>query len=116
MLALHGHLDGLWLLLVGWFLAGSASAERAAAVVVGRLAGLRVADVMSAPPAVTSGWWTVQALIDHLLGESGRHYRQFPLVDIDGRLAGVVDRRPHQLPASRPPQCSGTAVGPPAIR
>lgn len=30
LLALHGRLDGLWLLLVGWFLAGSASAERAA--------------------------------------------------------------------------------------
>ena len=60
LLALHGRLDGLWLLLVGWFLAGSASAERAANIVAGRLAGLRVADVMSAPPVVASGWWTVK--------------------------------------------------------
>jgi CBS domain-containing protein len=80
----------LWLLLVGWFLAGSASAERAAAIITGRLAGLRVADVMSAPPVVAPGWWTVQAFIDRLLGESGRRYRQFPVVDIEGRLAGVV--------------------------
>jgi Zn-dependent protease len=90
LLALHGRLDGLWLLLVGWFLAGSASAERAAAIVAGRLAGLRVADVMSAPPVVASGWWTVQACIDRLLGQAGRGYRQFPVVDMDGRLAGVV--------------------------
>jgi CBS domain-containing protein len=90
LLALHGRLDGLWLLLVGWFLAGSASAERAAAIITGRLAGLRVADVMSAPPVVAPGWWTVQAFIDRLLGESGRRYRQFPVVDIEGRLAGVV--------------------------
>lgn len=90
LLVLHGRLDGLWLLLVGWFLAGSASAEYAATVVMGQLAGLRVADVMSAPPVVASGWWTVQAFIDHLLGESGRRYRQFPVVDIDGRLTGVV--------------------------
>lgn len=90
LLALHGRLDGLWLVLVGWFLAGSATAERAATIVAGRLAGLRVADVMSAPPVVASGWWTVQALIDHLLSGPGRRYRQFPVVDIDGRLAGVV--------------------------
>jgi Zn-dependent protease len=90
LLALHGRLDGLWLLLVGWFLSGSASAERAATIVAERLAGLRVADVMSAPPAVASGWWTVQAFIDRLLGEPGRRYREFPVVDIDGRLAGVV--------------------------
>jgi Zn-dependent protease len=103
VLALHGRLDGLWLLLVGWFCAGSASAERATAIVVGRLAGLRVADVMSAPPVVASGWWTAQALIDHLLSEFGRRYRQFPVLDIDGQLAGVVSiadltRRP---PADR---------------
>jgi len=90
LLALHGRLDGLWLLLVGWFLSGSATAERAATIVMGRLAGLRVADVMSAPPVVASGWWTVQAFIDHLLGEPGRRYRQFPVVDVDGRLTGVV--------------------------
>ncbi|HJT02257.1 MAG TPA: site-2 protease family protein [Pseudonocardiaceae bacterium] len=90
LLALHGRLDGLWLLLVGWFLSGSASAERAATIVAERLAGLRVADVMSAPPAVASGWWTVQAFIDRLLNEPGRRYREFPVVDIDGRLAGVV--------------------------
>ena len=90
LLALHGRLDGLWLLLVGWFLSGSASAERAATIIAGRLAGLRVSDVMSAPPAVASGWWTVQAFIDRLLGEPGRRYRQFPVVDIDGRLTGVV--------------------------
>jgi CBS domain-containing protein len=90
LLALHGRLDGLWLLLVGWFLAGSASAERATAIVVERLAGLRVADVMSTPPVIASGWWTAQAVIDHLLGEVGRRYRQFPVIDIDGQLAGVV--------------------------
>lgn len=90
LLALHGRLDGLWLLVVGWFLSGSASAERAATIVTERLAGLRVADVMSAPPVVASGWWTVQAFIDRLLGEPGRRHRQFPVVDIDGRLAGVV--------------------------
>lgn len=43
---------------------------------------------MSAPPVVA--WWTVQAFIDHLLGQAGRRYRQFPVVDMEGRLAGVV--------------------------
>jgi Zn-dependent protease len=90
LLALRGRPDGLWLLLVGWFLAGSASAERASAIVVARLAGMRVADAMSAPPVVASGWWTAQAFIDHLLGEVGRRYRQFPVTDINGQLAGVV--------------------------
>jgi CBS domain-containing protein len=32
----------------------------------------------------------VQAFIDYLLGEPGRRHRQFPVVDVDGRLTGVV--------------------------
>ncbi len=32
----------------------------------------------------------MQAFIDHLLGQAGQGYRQFPVVDMDGRLAGVV--------------------------
>jgi CBS domain-containing protein len=95
-------------LLVGWFLSGSASAERAATIVAERLAGLRVADVMSAPPVVASGWWTVQAFIDRLLGEPGRRYREFPVVDIDGRLAGVVSIA--DLTRCSPAECRNVPV------
>ncbi|MGD9529383.1 MAG: site-2 protease family protein, partial [Pseudonocardia sp.] len=52
ILAVTGRLDGLWLVLVGWFIAGSAAAESDAADAAqgsARLAGLRVADAMSAP-------------------------------------------------------------------
>ncbi|MGH4012048.1 MAG: site-2 protease family protein [Pseudonocardiaceae bacterium] len=90
LMALHGRLDGLWLFLIGWFLAGSAAAERRAVLVTGRLGGLRAADVMSASPEVAADWWTVQEFIDRLLGKLGLRYRQFPVVDVDRRLVGIV--------------------------
>jgi CBS-domain-containing membrane protein len=53
-----------------------------------RLGGLRAADVMMPRPYLAPGWWTVQALVERLLGPDGPRYRVFPVVDLDGRLVG----------------------------
>ncbi|MGE3289236.1 MAG: site-2 protease family protein [Pseudonocardia sp.] len=92
LLAVRGRLDGLWLVLVGWFIAGSAAAESDASEVSARLAGLRVADVMSAPACTAPGWQTVSAFAESLTagGPESRH-RSFPVVDFDGRVTGTVE-------------------------
>lgn len=95
LMTLVGRLDGIWLVLVGWFLAGSAMVEGRTAVATDRLAGLTASDVMSAPAHTVPGWWTVEALAERLLHPSPvtagqTHHRTFPVVELDGRLVGVV--------------------------
>jgi CBS-domain-containing membrane protein len=53
-----------------------------------RLGDLRAGDVMMPRPYLAPGWWTVQALVDQLLGPEGPRHRAFPVVDLDGRLVG----------------------------
>jgi len=95
LMAVAGRFDGLWLVLVGWFLAGSAAFEGRTGTALDRLGGLRAADVMSAPGHTVPGWWTVEAFAERLLHPSPAtapqaHHRLFPVVELDGRLAGVV--------------------------
>jgi Zn-dependent protease/CBS domain-containing protein len=90
VLALNGRLDGVWLFLIGWFVAGSAWTEGTTGLVLGRLGGLRAADVMSAPAEHAPGWWTVEAFVEHLLSADGPRHRFFPVIEIDGRFVGAV--------------------------
>jgi Zn-dependent protease len=80
-------LNGLWLVLIGWFIASAAGAEGQAATTQAALAGVRVADVMTPDPELASGWHSVKEFID----QAG-HSRQeaFPVVGFDGKLTGIV--------------------------
>lgn len=88
VLLVNGRLDGLWLVLVGWFLAGTAVSERAQGVMIARLAGLVAADVMRRKPYLASGWWTVDALVEQLVGPGGPPAPEFPVVDFHGKPIG----------------------------
>lgn len=90
LLVLTGRWDGLWLMLVGWFLGSSAAGERLHASMIANLAGLAVRDAMTPTPAVAPGWWTVQALVEHLAGPEGAHHRTFPVVEFSGHPIGVI--------------------------
>ena len=80
--------SGLWLMLIGWFLLTTAAAEEKAAAAKAALAGVRVADVMTADPELAPGWESVSEFI----GRAAARSRQdaFPVVGPDGGLAGVV--------------------------
>jgi Zn-dependent protease len=86
-LGLAGDLGGLWLVVLGWFLVSAAHAEDADTVWRAALAGLRVADVMT--PSPTCGY-TSQSVTDFVITVAGFPYRTFPVLDLDGRLAGMV--------------------------
>jgi CBS domain-containing protein len=90
VLAITGRLEGLWLVLMGWFIGGSAVGERAHATIVASFAGLTVGDVMSTAPVVVPDSWTVREVLRHLAGPEGSRHRAFPVVDRSGRPLGVI--------------------------
>ena len=90
LVMLSGAWDGLWLVIVGWFLIGAASAERSHTKLTTALNGLRAGDVMTREPELAPGWWTVDAFVGHLLSDTGPRHRAFPVVDVDGRPVGLV--------------------------
>jgi CBS domain-containing protein len=81
-------LGGIWLALIGWFVVSAASAEEQQARLGGRLAGVRVGQVMAARPVVLDGNLTVNDFIAQVA--LTHQFSTYPLVDPHGRLTGLV--------------------------
>jgi Zn-dependent protease/CBS domain-containing protein len=79
----------LWFSLIGWFIAGSATAEAQQAVMTGRLRGIRVSQVMTPEPVTVRGSMTVSEFLDSDLFRA--HHQSFP-VTVDGgpAVTGLV--------------------------
>lgn len=90
LLVLVGRTDGLWVLVVGWFLSTSAVGEQALALVRSRLVGRTVREVMTAEPCNAPGWWTVEAFTESVARGAAPRHHMYPVTDFDGRLIGVV--------------------------
>ena len=102
-LAARGNLvDGLWLAVIGWFIATSARAAVASTAFTERIDGITVADIMDAQPvSMPARTPLTQAQDEYFL-----RYRWdfFPVVDDAGRFLGVV-REPRvdgEIAAGRP--------------
>jgi Zn-dependent protease len=81
-------LSGIWLALIGWFLAQAARSAQAQADFSGRIEHLRVGDVMdSEPVAIRSDVTLDRAESEYFLRYG---WPWFPVVDAEGRLVGVV--------------------------
>lgn len=78
---------GLWLMLIGWFLAGAARSEQRGEAVRASLAGARVSEVMSINPATVPSWITVDLFLRHYAA-TGRS--AYPTNGVDGRVDGLV--------------------------
>ena len=102
-LAARGNLiDGLWLAIIGWFIAQSARAAVASTAFTERIDGITVADIMDAQPvSMPARTPLTQAQDEYFL-----RYRWdfFPVVDADGRFLGVVReaRVDQEIAAGRP--------------
>lgn len=82
-----GSVDGLWLILIGWFLISAAAAETRAGAARAALADLRVADVMMPHPDCVFGWQSVANFAD----EAARSRQDaFPVIGSGGELTGIV--------------------------
>jgi Zn-dependent protease len=110
-LAARGDLvNGIWLGVLGWFIAQSARAAVASTAFTERLDGITVADIMDAQPVTMPSTATVtQAQDEYFL-----RYRWdwFPVVDEAGRFLGVVreQRIDAEIAAGRPALAVGELV------
>ena len=95
-------LDGIWLAVVGLFLAQGARAAIAATAFTERIDGITVADIMDAEPVTMPATATVlQAQDEYFLRY---RWEWFPVVDDGGRFVGVVSeqRIDAEIAAGRP--------------
>jgi Zn-dependent protease len=103
-------LNGIWLVVLGWFLAQSARAAVASTAFTERLDGITVADIMDAQPvSMPATTPLTQAQDEYFL-----RYRWdwFPVVDERGRFLGVVrePRVDQEIAAGRPALAVGELV------
>lgn len=102
LILLRGLLDGIWLMLIGFFVTTTAQAEVRQATMRSLLHGVPLTRVMTCPVATGPDWLTVDRFVDEVARTS--HHSHLPVVDLQGRPTGVVSlRRLAQVPVgSRP--------------
>jgi Zn-dependent protease len=95
-------IDGVWLAVLGWFIAQSARAAVASTAFTERIDGITVADIMDAQPVSMP----VSTPLTEAQDEYFLRYRWdwFPVVDERGRFLGVVreQRVDEEITAGRP--------------
>lgn len=84
-------LGGLWLALVGWYLAQSAGAAVAYVRLIGDLGVLPVGRLMSSPAVCGYAGQSVSSFVAGVAATHPHHC--YPIVDLDGHLAGAVTTR-----------------------
>ncbi|GAA3794331.1 site-2 protease family protein [Streptomyces chiangmaiensis] len=95
-----GASGGLWLTVIGLFVAGAAAAERRWAQLVTALRGVRVAEAMTRPVVTGPDWLTVDRFLSEAAAQAG--HAVLPLLDFEGRPSGVVRlRRLAAVPSGR---------------
>ena len=101
-----GLVGGVWLAFIGWFIFAAAREEETQVTTRQALAGLRVADAMTAQPHTAPGWITVEDFIQrYVLGD--RH-SAYPVADRDGSITGLITLR--QLRELAPSRRATTSV------
>jgi Zn-dependent protease/CBS domain-containing protein len=79
---------GVWTVFIGWFLLTAAHAEERRILTRQSLAGVRVADAMTAQPRTAPGWITVEDFIQsYVLGD--RH-SAYPVEGPGGTIVGLI--------------------------
>jgi Zn-dependent protease len=90
LFAMGETITGIWLAVIGLFLAQAAKSAQTQAAFAGRIGHLRVSDVMDAEPvAIPESLSLERAESDFFLRYG---WSWFPVVDPSGRLVGVVSR------------------------
>ncbi|MEA2347067.1 MAG: hypothetical protein QOG62_854 [Thermoleophilaceae bacterium] len=84
-------ISGVWLAMIGVFIAQAARASRVQTEFSARLDGITVADVMDSQPVAVPLGTTLDRVLDEYLLRYG--WGWFPVVDAEQRLVGLVTRQ-----------------------
>lgn len=87
----RGVSGGLWLMVIGLFVAVTAAAERRWAELFTALRGVRVAEAMTSPVVTGPDWLTVDRFQSEVAAHGG--HSVLPLLDFDSHPSGVVQMR-----------------------
>ncbi|MFF4775975.1 site-2 protease family protein [Microtetraspora fusca] len=98
---------GLWLMIIGWFLAGAAGTEMAARSAREGLEGVRIKDVMTPLPDLAPAWLDVGEFVSGVASRS--HQTVFPVVAFGGEPVGSVTLE--ELAAVPPARRGSTRLG-----
>jgi Zn-dependent protease/CBS domain-containing protein len=85
---MRGVFDGLWWIVLGWFLVHAAAAEEQRATLSRDLHGVTVGSVMTPEPVTADAFDTIASFIDSTV--LSRPFSTYPLVDPAGRLTGLA--------------------------
>jgi Zn-dependent protease/CBS domain-containing protein len=85
---MRGVVDGLWWVVLGWFLVHAASSEEQRAQLSRDLHGVSVGSVMTPDPVTADPRSTIAEFIDTMV--LNRPFSTYPLVDAAGRLTGLA--------------------------
>ena len=97
---------GVWMAFIGWFLLTASRDEETWILTRQSLAGVSVADVMTARPHTAPGWISVEEFVQrYLLGD--RH-SSYPVENSDGTITGLITL--NQLRAVPPDQRTTTLI------
>jgi Zn-dependent protease len=99
-------LGGLWVMLIGWFLASAATAELQMETTGHALAGVRVGDVMDADVTTLPAWQHLRTAALRAVDSGGEH---FAVCDLEGRVVGIVAVDPLVRAAQTRPESATVA-------
>ncbi len=102
---------GVWLAFIGWFIFAASREEEAQVITRQAIAGVRVADVMTAHPHTAPADITIEDFIQHYL--LGDRHSAYPVADRDGSIIGLITLA--QLRGVAPSQRAATLVREAAI-
>lgn len=89
LLATEDQFGGVWWIVLGWLIAGSAKSAAVSARVTDRLEGVTVGDIMDTHPVTLPA---TTRLIDAEEWFQRYHAEWFAVIDDDGRLLGIAER------------------------
>jgi Zn-dependent protease len=95
-------IDGIWLAVLGWFLATAARGAIVRTTLTERIDGITVADIMDAEPVTIPASLALSRAEDEFFARYGWDW--FPAVDEENRFLGIVrrERVDEEIAAGRP--------------
>lgn len=92
-------IGGLWMIVIGWFLAGAAGSAYRQTEVEQTLSGLKISDVMISPPPAVSASDTLEDAVASVVAASD--HAMFPVIDESGMIGVLRLQDAYNIPREK---------------